>query len=90
MKENEALKEIGKGFINLGNIAGALSFVNIFLQKKFSYLELGLVAYTVVMLYSYKKEYIMTNLLITFSILVTAAFIWSLTLGKKTSHNNHK
>ena len=50
-KDNEALKEIGKGFINLGNIAGGLSFVNVFLQKEFSYIELGLVAYMVVMLY---------------------------------------
>lgn len=50
-KDNEALKEIGKGFINLGNIAGGLSFVNVFLQKEFSYLELGLVAYIVATLY---------------------------------------
>ena len=49
--DNEALKEIGKGFINLGNIAGGLSFVNVFLQKEFSYIELGLVAYMVVTLY---------------------------------------
>ena len=34
-KDNDALKEIGKRFINLGNIVGGLSFVNIFLQKRF-------------------------------------------------------
>ena len=51
LKDNEALKEIGKGFINLGNIAGGLSFVNIFLQKEFSYFDIGLVLYTVLVLY---------------------------------------
>lgn len=30
----------------------------------------------------------MTNLLITFSILATVAFVWSLTLDKKTSHKH--
>ena len=44
-KDNEALKEIGKGFINLGNIIGGLSFVNIFLQKDFNNLDIFLVFY---------------------------------------------
>ena len=50
-KDNEALKEIGKGFINLGNIIGGLSFVNIFLQKSFNNLDIFLVLYLFIIFY---------------------------------------
>ena len=50
-KDNDALKEIGKGFINLGNIVGGLSFVNIFLQKDFTKLDIVLVLYLFTILY---------------------------------------
>ena len=50
-KDNDALKEIGKGFINLGNIVGGLSFVNIFLQKDFTKLDMLLVLYLFTIFY---------------------------------------
>ncbi|MBA1437952.1 MAG: hypothetical protein FAF05_03015 [Epsilonproteobacteria bacterium] len=51
-KENEALKEIGKGLIAFANLFTALSFINAFVvTKTFNSVEFVAIIYVFLMLY---------------------------------------
>ncbi len=51
-KDNEALKEIGKGIIAFANLFTALSVINVYLKDEhLNYMAVGLSAYTFVVLY---------------------------------------
>ena len=61
-KENEPLKKCGEGFINLANLVGGLSFVNVFLTQNFKIYQVIIVFYIVILLYGggynlIKREY---------------------------------